>query len=244
MAGLLNGLVALGGGIIVTPMLVASGRASPMVAVGTSLTVVVVLSSVSFLVHSAFATLQVGILEIAVSIAGGTIGGFLGSRLLARLTARWMLFGFSAFVLLVATKLVAQGLGHSLPGGAVDGTAPLTAYAGFGLFAGTLSGVFGVGGGALVLLGLAAFYGVPVQAGLPLALALNVTNALAGAIRHARAGQVLWGEVRVLIPTALIGIVLGTVLAWWLPPDPGRVVFGAFFAIMGVRIARQGARMS
>ena len=48
-AGLLNGLIALGGGIIITPGLVVYGRASPEVAVGTSLAAVVVLSAAAFL---------------------------------------------------------------------------------------------------------------------------------------------------------------------------------------------------
>ena len=109
---------------------------------------------------------------------------------------------------------------------------------------GVLSGVFGVGGGALVLLGLAAFYGLPVQQGLPIALALNVSNALYGLIQHARAGRVLWKEVRVLIPTAVVEIALGAWLALQLPADYMRIVFGAFFLYTGLRIARQGLRLS
>ena len=73
--------------------------------------------------------------------------------------------------------------------------------------------VSGVGGGALVLLGLAAFYGVPVVEGLAIALALNVTNALAGLVHHARQGRVLWHELKVLMPTAVVGIGAGAALA-------------------------------
>ena len=89
------------------------------------------------------------------------------------------------------------------------GTAPLAAFVILGLVAGGLSGIFGVGGGALVLLGLAALYGVPVREGLPVALALNVTNALFGFATHARAGRVLWQEIHVLLPSAVFGIALG-----------------------------------
>ena len=52
LAGTLNGLIAIGGGIVITPTLVVFGRTSPEVAVGTSLTAVVVLSSSAFLMHA------------------------------------------------------------------------------------------------------------------------------------------------------------------------------------------------
>ena len=114
------------------------------------------------------------------------------------------------------------------------------AYVALGLFAGTLSRIFGVGGGALVLLGLAAFYGVPVIEGLAVALALNVTNALAGVLRHVGQGRVLWQELKILTPTAVVGIGVGAALAHELPVDVMRVVFGGFFMFMGVLLARKG----
>ena len=243
LAGLLNGLIALGGGIIITPMLVADRGVSPQVAVGTSLAAVVVFSSVSFVVHSAFGSLMLGPVALATTILAGIAGGYVGGRLLSRLSARWMLLIFSVLVFLMAGKLFAQGLGVPLVAPPTEGAVPVWAFGLLGLMAGVMSGVLGVGGGALVLLGLAAFFGMPVQSGLPLALALNVTNALFGAFRHARAGRVLWLEVRVLIPSAMIGIVAGCALAVWLPPDGLRVVVGGFFLLAGTRLARQALRM-
>ena len=87
---------------------------------------------------------------------------------------------------------------------------------------------------------LAAFYGVPVAEGLAIALALNVTNALAGVIHHARAGRVLWREVSVLLPTAILGIALGATVAHALPLDTMRIVFGVFFLLMGCMAGRKG----
>ena len=244
LAGLLNGLIALGGGIIVTPMLVTQRGASPQVAVGTSLAVVVVLSTFGFLAHSLFGGLVLGWSAIAVTVSGGIAGAILGSRVLAKLTARWMLLLFAGFVLCVAGRLIAQGFGLVESISSVGATSvPWWAYFGLGAVAGLMSGIFGVGGGALVLLGLAAFFGLPVQEGLPIALALNVTNALYGFVSHAQAGRVLWHEVRILIPTALVGIVAGVMLAWWLSPDVLRIAFGCFFLFMGARMGRQGLKL-
>lgn len=245
-AGALNGLIALGGGIVITPGLVVYGRASPEVAVGTSLAAVVVLSSVAFLMHASFGGLGLGVPDILTVVAAGMIGAQLGAWILARLTASWMLFLFAAFLLVMSSRLLVQALGIDPGFGAApdvwQGAAPWWSYPLIGLVSGILSGVFGVGGGALVLLAFAVLFGMPVREGLPLALLVNVTNALAGCIRHSRAGRVLWREVRRMVPAAMVGIAIGTAVAIWLPPDALRLVFAGFFLFMSVQVARQGMR--
>ena len=239
LAGLMNGLIALGGGVLITPLLLTAG-VRPQAAVGTSLAAVTMLSCIGLTIHSLLGGISLGLESIIAVVIGGVTGTMIGSKILARLTPHWMLVLFSLIQILVAIRLIDQGMGLSLLGDVVPDTPPLWAYIGFGLFAGTLSGIFGIGGGALVLLGLAAFYGVPVVEGLTIALALNVTNALAGVVQHARKGRVLWQELKVLIPAAIIGVAIGANLAHELPADVMRIVFGGFFIFMGIMLARKG----
>ncbi|MDE0728980.1 MAG: sulfite exporter TauE/SafE family protein [Alphaproteobacteria bacterium] len=239
LAGVMNGLIALGGGVLITPLLVVAG-VNPQIAVGTSLAAVTMLSCIGFTAHFLLGGISLGLVPIVAAVVGGAAGTVLGSKILARLTPHWMLILFAIIQILVAIRLIDQGLGLALLGEVIPGGAPLWAYVALGLFAGTLSGIFGVGGGALVLLGLAAFYGVPVVEGLAIALALNVTNALAGVVHHARQGRVLWQELKILMPTAVIGIGAGAALAHELPADAMRVVFGGFFMFMGIMLAQKG----
>ena len=239
LAGVMNGLIALGGGVLITPLLVVAG-VNPQIAVGTSLAAVTMLSCIGFTAHYLLGGISLGLVPIVAAVVGGAAGTVLGSKILARLTPHWMLILFSIIQILVAIRLIDQGLGLALLGEVIPGGAPLWAYVTLGLFAGTLSGIFGVGGGALVLLGLAAFYGVPVVEGLAIALALNGTNALAGVVHHARQGRVLWRELKILMPTAVIGIGAGAALAHELPADAMRVVFGGFFVFMGIMLAQKG----
>ena len=239
LAGVMNGLIALGGGVLITPLLVVAG-VNPQIAVGTSLAAVTMLSCIGFTAHFLLGGISLGLVPIVAAVVGGAAGTVLGSNILARLTPHWMLILFAIIQILVAIRLIDQGLGLALLGEVIPGGAPLWAYVALGLFAGTLSGIFGVGGGALVLLGLAAFYGVPVVEGLAIALALNVTNALAGVVHHARQGRVLWQELKILMPTAVIGIGAGAALAHELPADAMRVVFGGFFMFMGIMLAQKG----
>jgi uncharacterized membrane protein YfcA len=246
LAGALNGLIAIGGGIVITPGLIVYARAAPQVAVGSSLAAVVVLSSVAFLVHASFAGLGLDVYAILTVVAAGVAGSQLGGWLLARITAHWLLFLFSAFLLVMSVRLLIQALDVATSLGAEpmewQGAAPWWSYPVIGFASGILSGVFGVGGGALVLLGFAVLFGMPVREGIPLALLVNVTNALAGCVRHSRAGRVLWREVRRMVPAALVGITLGTAVAIWLPADALRLVFGGFFLFMSAHVARQAMR--
>lgn len=243
VAGTLNGLIAVGGGIILTPGLIVYGRTTPQVAVGTSLAAIVVLSSAAFLMHASFGGLETSVSGAIAVVLAGMVGAQVGGWILARLTARWMLLLFSAFMLGMSVRLLVQalGVGADLVGQPQWSDAvPWWAYPVIGFSSGILSGMFGVGGGALVLLGFVVLFGVPVREGIPLALLVNITNALAGCVRHNRAGRVLWREVRRMAPAALIGIALGTAVAIWLPADVLRIVFGGFFLFMSLQVAYQG----
>ena len=243
LAGMMNGLIALGGGVLITPMLVMAG-VNPQAAVGTSLAAVSMFSCIGLTIHLLLGGISLGFFSIIATVIGGIAGSIIGSKILARLTPHWMLVLFAFIQIFVAIRLIDQGMGLALLGQVIPSTPPLWAYISLGLFAGTLSGIFGVGGGALVLLGLAAFYGVPIVEGLAIALALNVTNALAGIVPHVRQGRVLWQELKFLIPAAIIGIVIGAALAHELPSDIMRVLFGGFFTFMGVMLARRGWALS
>lgn len=242
MAGLLNGLIAIGGGIVIVPGLVKYRQAPPQVAVGTSLAAIVALSSVAFLAHVSFSEHGIGVVSLVSAVLGGIAGTQVGAWILSRLDTRRLLGLFGAFVLLLSLRLLWQGLGLGENGGQNQGVPPIWAYPVVGFASGVLSGVFGVGGGAMVLLGLAVFFAMPVQQGLALALAVNVTNALAGSIRHSRAGRVLWPDVARMVPASLAGIALGTALALHLPADGLRLIFGGFFAFMALRIGHQAMR--
>jgi uncharacterized membrane protein YfcA len=241
VAGTLNGMIGIGGGIVIVPAMIARG-ATPQEAVGTSLAAVVALSSLAFVAHAWHSGLSLDTERFVVVIVLGVVGALIGGWILSRLSVRRMLLLFSVVVFCLSLRLILQGLGIGGLEPVWPGTVNLYGYAGVGLASGLLSGMFGVGGGALVVLGLAVLFGLSVHEGLPLALAVNVTNALAGAAGHAIAGRVQMNAVLALIPAALVGIAVGTAVALWLSADALRIVFGAFFCYMGVNIGRQGLR--
>ena len=59
LAGVLNGLVGIGGGIVIVPAMIRRGF-TPQEAVGTSLATVVALSAIAFSVHALVTGISLG----------------------------------------------------------------------------------------------------------------------------------------------------------------------------------------
>jgi hypothetical protein len=241
-AGLVNGLVGIGGGLLIVPGLVFVRGQPPKTAVATSLAGVLILSSLALGFHLWWSGLALDPTGVAILLLAGIAAAQAGSWMLGRISTRLLLFIFSGVTLLSALQLLAIAL-HWM-GPLVSGvtTPPLWSYPVLGGIAGFFSGMLGIGGGGLVVLAFSVIFHTPILGGLPVALAVNVANALSAVVAQWRSGRILWKEVGYLIPTAVVGIVVGTSLAIWLPPNALRIVFALFFTYMGAQLLRRAVR--
>jgi uncharacterized membrane protein YfcA len=235
-AGLLNGLIGIGGGIVIVPGLMLHRKLNVRVAVSTSLGAVVVLSLNSLSLHVGFTGFRFGLLNSIIVVAAGMGGAQAGGWLLNRIPRRLVILVFGSMTLFTAARLIAQALGAGDGAAAAPEVPPLWAYPLFGAVSGLFSGLLGIGGGGYVVLGFSVFFHTPIQGGLPIALLLNATNGLSGVWAQRGTGQVRWAEVWRLVPAALAGIGVGTWLALSLPADVLRVIFGVFFLVMAGRL--------
>jgi len=94
--------------------------------------------------------------------------------------------------------------------------------AGVGLVAGTLGGLLGVGGSVIMIPAMLMLMGQGEKAGFDqhlyqaAAMVVNVLIAAPSAYRHRRAGAVLVGVWRWLVPSAIVGILIGV----WISNQP------------------------
>jgi len=238
-AGLVNGLVGIGGGILIVPGLILVRMLPPQTAVSTSLATVLVLSSLALGFHLWWSGLHLDPTGVVLLLTAGIIAAQIGTRLLRSISTRWLLVSFSAITIVSSVNLFAMGL-HLTPALLPGVTEPpLWSYILLGALSGFFSGLLGVGGGGLVALGFSVIFHTPILGGLPVALAVNVANGFAGVAASWRSRRILWREVGYMIPTAVIGIIVGTALAIWLPPDVLRVVFACFFLFMSSQLLRR-----
>jgi len=100
---------------------------------------------------------------------------------------------------------------------------------------GVASGLFGIGGGALLVPFLALFFafGQHRAQGTSL-IALIPPTGLLGFLAYAKAGYVSWKTGLLLIPGIFVGGVLGGWLAKRLPPRGMRQVFAGLMFVLGV----------
>ncbi len=247
LAGTLAGLLGIGGGIIIVPVLalVFSGQgvgagAVMHVAIGTSLATIVATSLSSIRSHHrrgavdwpAFRQLTPGIL------AGGVIGAVIADALSGD-TLRLI---FSIFMLAVAVQF-AVGT-SSKPHRRLPGTAGML---GSGALIGSVASLMGVGGGSMSVPFL-TWCNMPVRRAVATSAAIGLPIALSGAASFIATGWDAPGRppysLGYVNGPAFLGIVvastvfapLGARLAHSIPEHVLRRVFAAFLAVLGVRL--------
>lgn len=226
VAGVLAGLLGVGGGLIIVPALVylfSQQHISPEVlthmAVGTSLATIVITSISSVRAHhlqkavqwSVFKTLAIGIV----------VGALLGAALVDRIQGPILQNLIGIFAILVALQM---GLGlKPRSQKALPGQRGLVAS---GTAIGSVSAIFGIGGGSLTV-PMLTYYSVPMQQAVGTSAACGLPIAVAGAIGFMITG---WGETA--LPSWSTGYV------YW-PAFAGIVCSSVFFAMIGAKIAHR-----
>ena len=211
VVGVLSGLLGIGGGIALVPILLFVFAMAQKRAQATSLaaiTLTAVAGAVTYAVGEGFALVP----ALAIT-AGGLVGAMLGAELAHRIPERVLMVGFCVVMLVVAVRMavapVMDSAGEMVP---LD---PLTiaGYVGAGLLMGTFSALVGVGGGIIIVPLLILVFGFTAHEAQGTSLAVMVPISLMGAWRHARRGYTDWRAGLVLGVGGVVGGLLGAVVA-------------------------------
>jgi hypothetical protein len=186
VGGVLSGLFAVGGGILMVPLLMWRAGMDQRRATATSLVAIVptaLVGSLTYLLNG-----QVDV-TAAVFVAIGAIAGtVVGTHLLRRIPVpqlRWM---FVVFILLVAARLL---LVPPHRGDHVSLTVLVAAgYIGIGLVMGLASGLFGIGGGIIAVPLLVSLFAVSDLVAKGTSLLVSVPTSAVGTLSNRRAGLV------------------------------------------------------
>jgi uncharacterized protein len=259
-AGLLGSLTGLGGGVVIVPLLTVVLGVDVRYAIGASLISVIATSSGSAAayVREGFTNIRIGMfLEV-----GTTIGAVIGAALATRLPPGVIETVFGV-VLLVSVYLTvqlkepqpvehAEGLAARLrlqgsfpsPGGPVP-YAPQRVPLGFGIMtvAGTLSGLLGIGSGAVKVLAL------DQAMRLPFKVATTTSNFMIGVTAAASAGIYLhrgFIDPAIAAPVmlgVLAGSLVGARLLTVARSHILRWVFSAAILALGVEMIVTGLKL-
>ncbi len=247
LAGVLAGLLGVGGGLIVVPALLAAfawhGFASNIathLAIGTSLATIVPTGLASTRAH--WRRGAVDWPTVARMWPGLVLGSMLGGLLASHIGGAWLRAGFGLF-----TWFVAWGM---LRGGKAPDDyrrASRIAHLGAGLGIGGLSALVGIGGGTLSVPWLHR-RGLRIARAVATSSALGVPIALTGALTYAWAGRataglpsgatgfVYWPAFLAVIVASVACAPLGAALAHRMETRRLRQVFALFLILVGARL--------
>ena len=259
LAGLLGALTGLGGGVIIVPMLALVFKVDLRYAIGASLISVIATSSGSAVayVRQGLSNVRIGMfLEVAT-----TIGALLGAYLTLKISTHWIAIIFGCVLMYSAAASFRKRRKH-----AGDATPDRLAIAlrlrgsytengvcheyaahrvplGFGIMfgAGTLSGLLGIGSGAVKVLAM------DMAMRLPFKVSTTTSNFMIGVTAAASAGVYLargYIDPGLALPVmlgVLGGSLLGSKLLVKAPVATLRVVFSFVILALGAEMIFSGA---
>ena len=105
-----------------------------------------------------------------------------------------------------------------------------------GLVSGVTSGLFGVGGGIIMVPAMVFFLHMEIKRAIATSLGVIIPTALVGTWKNQTAGLVNWTLVLTLAPLAVLGAYWGARLMQWMPEAYLRRGFGVLLVLVGGRL--------
>lgn len=243
-AGILSGLLGIGGGSVLVPVMVYLLGMSQHRAHGTSLAVISATVVISSLIYG-----RGGFIDwpVAVELAvGGVVGGVIGARVACVTKAGRLRLYFGVFLGLIGLWML-WGSGLAADGsGAAVGSVPGHGFGGFlggavmvvtGLITGILSGLLGIGGGIVMIPALVLLLGFEQKFAQGISLAVIIPVSVAGSLVHAAHGNVRWEAAFWLALGGVIGGLVGANFAMGTHSLVLKGLFGVLMLLTGALMA-------
>jgi hypothetical protein len=230
VGGGVGGMLGVGGGIIMVPLLTWLGLTQKR-AQGTSLSATIPLAIVS--AASYFHAGRINLLAALPLAAGGVIGAYLGAGLVRYLSNRLLYRLFGVMLLIIAARHAITVLATAEANQA-GGTFPLLALLA-GVAAGFVSGFFGVGGGVIFVPTGVQLLSLNERSAHGSSFIAIIPTALIGFIRYYRTGEIQRDVIPPLILGAIIGGLAGANVAVGIADVPLALIFAAFLGIVALR---------
>jgi uncharacterized membrane protein YfcA len=248
VSGTLAGLLGVGGGIVIVPLLFnvfplfGIPEAIQMkVAVATSLATIIPTSIQSARKHHATGTMDMALLRSIwpTMLAGVALGTFIG----VFVRGEGMTAVFAMVALLVALNMGFTGVDFKVADSVPAG--PPRAALGIGI--GSVSAMMGIGGGTLGV-PILAMFGYPIRAAVATASAFGLIISIPATIGFVLGG---WNDARVppfslgyvsligfalIAPTSILATPWGVKLAHTIPPLWLKRAFAVFLAVTSLRM--------
>lgn len=232
LAGLFGGLVGLGGGVIMIPLMVGVLKMKQHQAHGTSILAIVftgIAGSVAYGLDKNIDISAAMLLAVTAIVTAKMGAQFAGSL------PEWKLKRYFGIFLLFVTLLLLSKPYLPYIGGMETGWPKVVVLLFTGVFTGFLSGMMGVGGGTIMVPAMVLLIGFTQHMAQGSSLLAMVPIGIAGAYTHWKLGNVRTDLLTGLVPGILIGTFVAGYCAQFLSQDVLRYLFSAVLIWTGYK---------
>ena len=241
ITGVASGLLGVGGGFVMVPALVYLLKVPQREANGTSLAVIIPVAIVGATILGGGHQID---FQVGIILAIGSVGGAVaGARLTRRLSDVVLRRTFGVLAVIVGVLIIGDALLHAVGVSAHAGSGlrpsglSLWAIALLvGIVAGVLSGLLGIGGGAVMVPAMTLLMGLSQHVAQGTSLLVIIPTAISGSITHYRMGNIRLPTAAWLAVGGVLGAVAGAALALASSDELLRAVFGTYLAFTGFRM--------
>ncbi|CAH2714405.1 hypothetical protein BACCIP111895_01568 [Neobacillus rhizosphaerae] len=259
IASSLGSLIGMGGGIIIVPTLLYLATLStfshltPQVVVGTSLFTMIftgLSSTLSYMKHK-----TIDYKSGLIFLIGSGPGSILGAYVTEKLDLHSFNIYFGVFILFVSLVLVVKEKLKPIPYRKDKGivrtftdNSGMSLEYGFSPFIGILisfvvgflSGIFGIGGGSLMVPTMILLFFFPPHVATATSMFMILPTSILSSITHIALGNVNWLYALALVPGAWIGAKVGVFLNTKLKSKTIVWIIRIILIVVGIRLIYQG----
>ena len=178
---------------------------------------------------------HVDLLVAALVAVGGIAGAVIGTRLLRTVPLGWLRWMFVVLLLLVAVRMLLE-----IPESHESisfGVWSVLGLIGLGLVVGVASGLFGIGGGVVIVPALIGLFGVSELIAKGTSLLAMVPTSITGTVQNTRARLVKPVDGLIVGAAAALAAFPGALVAHVLPTRVSHLLFAVLVLVAAVQLA-------
>lgn len=238
IGGTFSGALGVGGGVVMVPLMLLLLKYDQRRAAATSLAAI----ALSSIAGSATYTVAGHTHLIAGLLlgAGGVVGSLIGTRLLKVLPILYLRWGFIALLVAIAVRMLLVVPDRSE--GIEIAAATIVGLVVSGVVMGILAGLFGIGGGVLIVPLLIAVFGASDLVAKGTSLLAMIPISIAGSIANLRNRLLNVFDGVVLGVAGLLGSFAGAAIAFAMPEWLSGLIFGLFVAAMAIQLSMRAIK--
>lgn len=227
-AGLASGMLGIGGGIIMVPLLLAIGFDRHR-AHATSIAAILPIALAGAATFGLGGEIDVGV-GITVGL-GGVVGSIAGAQMMHRSSPRTLAFVFNVILVLAAVRMILGG-GSIAGGGEAGGLAMILVGFLIGVGAGFFAGLSGVGGGVIMVPAFVLLLGFTQHAAQGTSLLAIIFTSISATMVNVRNRRVRLLDALMVGLAGVAGSILGARVALGIEARTLSIAFGVLALVV------------